>query len=149
MRGYLLHLVFHNRNVVAKYIHLTTQSSQTLGYISSYYILKNSCSDFTSLYNVTFETYFVNMLKVYYRFVNANQFVVGLMRVTLLQQICCKSSCLTMYTQNAAHLLQGYLLHLVFHIKNVATLNTLLGLITQSSESLGYIFSFYIYKFMY
>jgi hypothetical protein len=54
-----------------------------------------------------------------------------------------------MYTQNAAHMLQGYLLHLVFHIKNATTLNTLFGLIIESSESLGYISSFYIYKLTY
>jgi hypothetical protein len=54
-----------------------------------------------------------------------------------------------MYTQSVVHMLQGYLLHLMFHIKNVATLNTLLGLITQSSESLGYISFYYIYELMY
>jgi hypothetical protein len=78
--------VFHNKNVVVKYIHLTTQSSQTLGYISSYYIFKNSCSDFASLYNVTFETYFVNMLKVCCRH-DVGHSIINLLQINLFDYV--------------------------------------------------------------
>ncbi len=48
------------------------------------FIFINSHTDFATLNNVTFEIYFVNMLKVGYRFINASQFVVGVMQVILL-----------------------------------------------------------------
>ncbi len=116
MEGYLLHLVFHTKNVVTKYIvwYSTIQLNKTLGYISSFdiYKLMYWFCKFMMLFWILFCQFVASCCRSlcckYYICLHCKLIVVG--------------QFVGFYTHKIQNLLQGSLLHLMFHTNDVVAI---------------------------